>query len=403
MTTFTAEFLGCKVALADSQAVHERLAADGHRERSDGRIRVVTTCCVTAEAVAKSRKAVRRAARSADRVFVTGCAANLEGAGFEGLAENVTVVRGPADAVPALVAGTLGGLGCVGGDAPRFARTRAYVKVQDGCSFGCSFCVIPQVRGPSRSRSAAAVLDEVRRRAQQGHPEVVLTGINLGCFRDREAGMRLEDVMLAAAEVDGIGRVRLSSIEVNHLTDRLIDALAHPGVASHLHVPLQSGDDGVLRAMRRRYAAQGFLRAVERARARVPGLNVTSDVIVGHPAEDEAAFGRTLDTVRAAALGAVHVFPYSPRPDTRDAGSDPVPPAVKRSRSRRLRALSDELGLARRRGAVGRPARVLVETESGRGFADDYVPFVVAGADPARFAEVVATGLGDGVVIGQAA
>jgi tRNA A37 methylthiotransferase MiaB len=166
---------------------------------------------------------------------------------------------------------------------------------------------------------------------------------------------------------------------------------------------MQSGADDVLRAMRRRYTAAGFLRAVGRARERVPGLNVTSDVIVGHPAEDEAAFQRTLAAVREAGLGAVHVFPYSPRPDTRDAGIDPVSPAAKRSRSRRLRELSDELGLARRRGALGRSARVLVETEAGRGFADDYVPFMVAGAPAARFAEVVATGLGDGVVIGQAA
>jgi threonylcarbamoyladenosine tRNA methylthiotransferase MtaB len=403
MTTFATEFLGCKVALADSQAVRERLAADGHQEQADGSIRVVTTCCVTAEAVAKSRKAVRRAARSADRVFVTGCAANLPGAGFERLAGNVTVVRGPASAVPGLVAGQLDGLGCTGGPAPRFVRTRAYVKVQDGCSFGCSFCVIPAVRGPSRSRGAPAVLDEVRRRAAQGHPEVVLTGINLGCFRDREAGMRLHDLILAAADVEGIGRVRLSSIEVNHLTDRLLDAFSHPRVAPHLHVPMQSGDDGVLAAMRRRYDAAGYLRAVERARARVPGLNVTADVIVGHPAEDEEAFARTLEAVRRAGLGAVHVFPYSPRPDTRDAGHDPVIPAVKRSRSRRLRELADRQALGRRRAALGRPASVLVETDGGRGFSADYVPYVVAGTAPGGFAQVVGRELGDGVVIGEAA
>jgi threonylcarbamoyladenosine tRNA methylthiotransferase MtaB len=403
MTTFAAEFLGCKVALVDSQAIRERLVEDGHHEQEGGRVRVVTTCCVTAEAVAKSRKAVRRAARAAERVYVTGCAANLPGADFERLAANVTVVAGRADVVPDGVAAALGRLGCVGGPAPRFARTRAYVKVQDGCSFGCSFCVIPAVRGPSRSRSAAAVLDEVRRRAGQGHPEVVLTGINLGCFRDRGAGMRLEDVMLAAAEVEGIGRVRLSSIEVNHLTDALLDALAHPRVAAHLHVPMQSGDDAVLRAMRRRYRAAGFLRAIERARARVPGLNVTSDVIVGHPAEDGTAFRRTLAVVREAGLGAVHVFPYSPRPDTRDAGRDPVGPAAKRSRSKQVRDLSDRLALARRREAVGRPARVLVETAAGRGFSGDYTPFLVPGAEPGRFADVVGRALGDAVVVGVAA
>jgi threonylcarbamoyladenosine tRNA methylthiotransferase MtaB len=403
MTSFSTEFLGCKVALADSQAVRERLAAEGHQERPDGRIRVVTTCCVTAEAVAKSRKAVRRAARAGERVFVTGCAANLAGAGFERLAANVSVISGPASAVPERVVAQLRGLGCTGGEVPRFLRTRAYVKVQDGCSFHCSFCVIPAVRGPSRSRAAAAVLDEVRRRAGQGHPEVVLTGINLGCFRDREAGMRLEDLILAAAEVPGIGRVRLSSIEVNHLTDRLLDAFAHPRVAPHLHVPMQSGDDGVLRAMRRRYDAAGYLRAVERARARVPGLNVTADVIVGHPAEDEAAFARTLELVRRAGLGSVHVFPYSPRPDTCDAGHDPVTPAAKRARSRRLRELADRQALRRRRAARGRPAVVLVETADGRGFSADYVPYIVPGAAPGTFASVVGRELGDGVVIGEAA
>jgi threonylcarbamoyladenosine tRNA methylthiotransferase MtaB len=399
VTTFAAEFLGCKVALADSQAVRERLVEAGHAEAADARVRVVTTCCVTAEAVAKSRKAVRRAAGHADRVYVTGCAANLAAAAFDGLAANVTVVRGRAEAVPELVAGWVGRLGCAG-PAPAFARTRAYVKVQDGCSFGCSYCVIPAVRGASRSRSAAAVLDEVRRRAAQGHREVVLTGINLGCFRDRAAGLRLPGLLTSAAEVDGIGRVRLSSIEVNHLTDALLEALRHPRVAAHLHVPLQSGDDGVLRAMRRRYDSGRFLSALARARARVPGLGLTTDVIVGHPAEDAAAFARTLDAVRQAGFAKVHVFPYSPRPDTADAGADPVPPPVKRDRGARLRSLSDRRGTAARRAAVGRPARVLVETPAGHGYAEDYTPFVVDGAVPGAFADVLGAGLRGGRVVG---
>jgi threonylcarbamoyladenosine tRNA methylthiotransferase MtaB len=400
VTTFAAEFLGCKVALADAQAIRERLVEAGHREAEDAAVRVVTTCCVTAEAVAKSRKAVRRAARAADRVYVTGCAANLPGGAFDGIAPNVTVVQGPADTVPERVAGWVGRLGCAGGEAPAFARTRAYVKVQDGCSFACSYCVIPAVRGASRSRAAAAVLGEVRRRAAQGHREVVLTGINLGCFRDRAAGMRLPELLLAAAEVEGIGRVRLSSIEVNHLTDPLLDALAHPRVAAHLHVPLQSGDDGVLRAMRRHYGIGRFLAAVARARERAPGLGLTTDVIVGHPAEGDAAFARTLAAVREAGFAKAHVFPYSPRPDTADAGVDPVPPAVKRARGERLRALSDRLGERRLRAALGRPARVLVETPDGRGYAEDYTPFAVSGGTPGAFADVVGSGLAGGRVVG---
>src|SRR4029453_6712153 len=136
----------------------------------------------------------------------------------------------------------------------RLDRVRAFVKVQDGCSFSCNFCVVPLVRGASRSRRAAAVLAEVRRRVDQGHREVVLTGINLGCYRDREAGYDLARLIREVGATPGLARLRLSSIEVNHLTEQLVAALREtPAVSRHLHVPLQSGDDGVLRAMGRRY------------------------------------------------------------------------------------------------------------------------------------------------------
>jgi threonylcarbamoyladenosine tRNA methylthiotransferase MtaB len=402
MSTFAVEFLGCKVSLADAQSVRERLAGDGHAEVDADRaaVRVVNTCCVTAEAVAKSRKAVRRAARSADRVLVTGCAANLPGSGLDAVAANVTVLPVRAEGVPDAVAGWVGGLGCTGAAAPAFARARAYVKVQDGCSFACSYCVIPHVRGASRSRAAAAVLSEVARRARQGHREVVLTGINLGCFRDRAAGMRLADLLVAAAEVEGIDRVRLSSIEVNHLTDGLLDALAHPRVAAHLHVPMQSGDDGVLAAMRRRYSAAGFLTRMRRARERVSGLNLTTDVIVGHPAETEAAFAATLAAVAAAGFTKAHVFPYSPRPGTADGTSAGVAAAVKRRRAARLRACSDAAGAAHRAAKLGRRERVLVETPAGRGHSDDLTAFVVAGAAPGALLEVVCTDVAGDAVVG---
>ena len=391
MSGFAAEFLGCKVSMTDAQEIREELVAAGHAEVESARapLRIVNTCCVTAEAVAKSRKAVRRAARTAERVFVTGCGANLQGAAFEDVAANVTVVRGAPEAVPRIVAGWVGDLGCAG-PRPAFPRTRAYVKIQDGCSFTCSYCVIPQVRGKSRSRRAADVLSDVARRARQGHREVVLTGINLGCFRDRAAGMRLPDLLARAAGVDGIDRVRLSSIEVNHVSGALLGAMAHPGVARHLHVPMQSGDDGVLAAMRRRYTAAGFLRAMGRARERVPGVNLTTDVIVGHPAEDDAAFERTLAAVRAAGFTRVHVFPYSPRPGTADEASDPVPAAVKAERSRRLRELGERQARAHRRALRGTRQLVLVETQAGRGYADDYTPLVVPGGRPGTMVEVVA-------------
>ena len=174
--------------------------------------------------MAKSRKAAARAARTHRRVYVTGCGANLAGDAFAGLPENVVVVARRSEETAAFVAGDVGAIGCVQADA-RLDRVRAFVKVQDGCSFSCNFCVIPLVRGASRSRRAAAVLAEIERRVEQGHREVVLTGINLGCYRDREAGYDLPRLVRAAGEVPGLERLRLSSIEINHVDDELVRAL----------------------------------------------------------------------------------------------------------------------------------------------------------------------------------
>ncbi len=372
MATFSVDFLGCKVSHADAQAVRERLLADGHVEGAGGDVAVVNTCCVTHEALRKSRHAASRAARSHGRVYVTGCGANLSPDAFAGLPENVVVVAKRSEDMPAAVAGDVGAIGCVQADA-RLDRVRAFVKVQDGCSFSCNFCVIPMVRGASRSRSADAVLGEIRRRVEQGHREVVLTGVNLGCFRDRETGYDLPRLIREAGATPGLARLRLSSIEVNHLTEPLLAALREtPTVSRHLHVPLQSGDDGVLRAMARRYDAATYLERV----ARAEGFNLTTDVIVGFPAEDDLAFARTLRVVEASGATKVHVFPYSPRPGTVTAGADTVPKHVKKERSARLRALSHEACLQRWGTKVGTEDVVLVD-RPGRGYGDDYSPWLL--------------------------
>jgi threonylcarbamoyladenosine tRNA methylthiotransferase MtaB len=373
MATFTVRFLGCKVSQTDMQEIRERLVADGHVESGEAAdVAVVNTCCVTHEAVRKSRQAARRAARSAGRVYVTGCGANLAGDAFAGLPENVTVVRLPGERTPEFVARDVGAIGCVRADIG-LDRLRAFVKVQDGCSFSCAFCVIPQVRGASRSRPAAAVLGEVRRRVDQGHREVVLTGINLGCYRDRPAGFDLARLVREVGVTPGLERLRLSSLEVNHLDQRLIAAMREtPTVSPHLHVPLQSGDDRVLQAMGRRYTSATYLRRL----ARAEDFNLTADVIVGFPAEDDEAFERTLAVVEEAGLTRVHVFPYSPRPGTRTAAADTVPPAVKKERSKRLRALSGELCRRRWTAKLGSEDAVLVD-RPGRGYGDDYTPWLV--------------------------
>ena len=372
MTTFSVQFLGCKVSHVDAHDVREALLAEGHTESDHAEVAVVNTCCVTNEAVAKSRKAAARAARTHERVYVTGCGANLGREAFAGLPDNVVVVTRPSEETPGFVAGDVGAIGCIQSDA-RLDRVRAFVKVQDGCSFSCNFCVIPLVRGASRSRTAASVLAEVARRVAQGHREIVLTGINLGCYRDRSGGYDLPRLVRAAGETAGLGRLRLSSIEINHVSDELVAALREtPTVSRHLHVPLQSGDDGVLRGMGRRYTTATYLRRL----APLGDFNITSDVIVGFPTEDEPAFENTVRVARAAGLTKLHVFPYSPRPGTVTALDDPVPPAVKRERSERLRLLSDEACRARWRSKVGRDDLVLVD-RPGRGYGDDYSPWLV--------------------------
>jgi threonylcarbamoyladenosine tRNA methylthiotransferase MtaB len=374
MATFSIQFLGCKVSHVDAHEVRERLLADGHRELAgDADVAVVNTCCVTHEAVRKSRHAVSRAARTHRRVYVTGCGANLAGDAFAGMPANVTVVSRPSEQMPELVAGDVGAIGCVQGSA-RLERVRAFVKVQDGCSFSCNFCVVPLVRGRSRSRRAAAVLGEIRRRVDQGHREVVLTGINLGCYRDREAGYTLARLLREAGAIPGLVRLRLSSIEINHVNDELVEALREtPVLGRHLHVPLQSGDDGVLRGMCRRYTTATYLKKLEPLAA---DFNLTSDVIVGFPTEDDAAFARTLATVERVGLSRVHVFPYSPRPGTATAADDGVTSAVKKERSARLRALSVELERRRWRSKLGARDTVLVD-RPGRGYGDDYTPWLV--------------------------
>jgi threonylcarbamoyladenosine tRNA methylthiotransferase MtaB len=204
---------------------------------------------------------------------------------------------------------------------------------------------------------------------------VVLTGINLGCYRDREAGYDLSRLVRVAGASKGLGRLRLSSIEVNHVSESLVAALREtPTVSRHLHVPLQSGDDDVLRAMGRRYNSSTYLRRL----SLVHDFNLTTDVIVGFPGEDEAAFANTMRVVAEAGITKVHVFPYSPRPGTRTAEDDPVPRDVKRDRSARLRALSDEATVRRWREKIGRDDVVLID-RPGRGYGDDYSPWLVEG------------------------
>ncbi len=391
------------------------LLAAGHTEapEAEADLHVINTCAITSEAESKSRQSARRSLRSAQRVYVSGCAVNLNSRQFADIDGRVTPFPGTADDVAAEIAGH-DDLGCVDlehdvlargragvgaaeplargragvGAAEPLARTRGFVKVQDGCDCHCAYCIIPAVRGGARSRPASAVLAEVAERVAAGQPEMVMTGISVGDYRDPERGLGLGELMMAVARLPGVERVRLSSVEVIHVRDSLLEALAtEPKVCPHLHVPMQSGDDGVLAAMGRHYTADEYLAHIDRVRAAAPNVNVTTDVIVGFPTEDDAAFQRTLDCVDAAGITRVHTFSYSARPGTAaSALGDRIPAPVKKHRSQVLRGRSELRSRQHRTARLGGSERVLVDKFADAqcsGYTADYTRCYMFN-DPAR-------------------
>ncbi len=422
--------LGCKVNQSEMEAAARLLREAGIPLVDPARaadLYLVNTCTVTATADEKSRNAVRRARRAnpAAEVVATGCSVQVDPGTFASadgaarlvgnedkaafLAELEALLRlddlpdhGPHAPLGAALP-TLSGVEAVAAarldgaadDRASVERTRAFVKVQDGCSFYCTYCVIPRARGAERSLPAEVVLADVRRALAAGHREVVLTGINIGTYDGgwSERGHRGSHVASALTlaglvrrilgETD-VERVRLSSIEPQHVDDELLAAWVEgaPRTLPHVHVPLQSGDDGVLRRMGRRYTTDEYERTVERIRAVVPGVAVHADVIAGFPTEDDAAFERSAAFIRHLDPAGLHVFRYSARPGTpatRMAAQ--VPERVKKQRAATLLALSAEAKAAFARHSLGTATRVLAEQRlpDGRwvGHAEDHVVVVV--------------------------
>jgi threonylcarbamoyladenosine tRNA methylthiotransferase MtaB len=387
MATFAVKFLGCKVSQADAMLARSALLQAGHTEapEDEAELHVINTCCITSEAEAKSRQSVRRSLRAdtGRQVFVSGCATNLRAGQFAEIDPRVRPFVGTAEDVAAAMAGDLGACADLEHDvlaresAQPAARTRGFVKVQDGCDCHCAYCIIPTVRGSARSRPASAVLGEVRRRVIEGQPEMVMTGISVGDYRDPENGLELGELMVEVARVPGVERVRLSSVEVIHVKDSLLDALAtEPKVCPHLHVPMQSGDDRVLHDMGRHYTAAEYVDQISALRAAVPHVNVTTDVIVGFPTEDDDAFRRTLQAIDDSQITRVHAFSYSPRPGTVAAElGDRVPPEDKKRRSQALRGHAEVRSRHHRVAKLGGPERVLIDkvaTTQCSGYTADY-------------------------------
>ena len=409
--------LGCKVNQSEMEGAARLLREAGvpfvDRDRAAD-LYLVNTCTVTATADEKSRAAVRRARRAnpGAEIVVTGCSVQVgpeafarvdPGARLVGndgkaafLAELEALLGAEADArgpMPTLsgvdlVAAPIDG---IADDRAAVERTRAFVKVQDGCSFHCTYCIIPRARGAERSLAPDAVLADVRRALAAGHREIVLTGINIGTYdggwsergprgAHTRSALTLAGLVRRILAETPVERIRLSSIEPQHVDDELLAAWVDgaPRTLPHLHLPLQSGDDGVLRRMGRRYLTADYARVVERAREAIEGVAVHADVIAGFPTEDDAAFARTLAFVRGTGFAGLHVFRYSARPGTpatRMAGQVDEP--TKRARAGELLAVAADARAAFARQGVGTVTRVLAETRlpDGRwlGHAEDHV------------------------------
>ncbi len=375
--------LGCKVNFYDTEAVWRLFADAGYGQvdfagRAD--VYVINTCTVTNEGDRKSRQMIRRAVRqSPDAVVVVmGCYAQMAPGEILEI-DGVDLVVGNQDRMRIVdlvdrvqaerrpfhtVAPILSQKEFEDFDVPLFAdRTRASLKIEDGCNHFCTFCIIPYARGLVRSRKPESVLRQARRLADAGYREIVLTGIHTGGYGEDLTDYSLADLLRSLEGVGGLHRIRISSIEASEITEDLIDALASSNkVCRHLHIPLQAAHPEVLRRMNRHYTIEQFADKLARVRRALPELAVTSDVIVGFPGETDEYFEATAAFVESQAFAQLHVFPYSRRTGTpADRFTDQVPEAVKRQRVARMIGVAQRLSAAYARRWRGRTLQVIPE------------------------------------------
>ena len=405
--------LGCRLNQVESREIGALLESRGFRvvePAAGAQVFVINTCTVTGRADFSDRQLIRRVARENPDAYlvVTGCFAQTDPASAAAIA-GVDLVVGNQEkyrlpellgslakrARPEVAVADIGAAHDVpiAPFARATGRSRAFVKIQDGCQHRCAFCIVPVARGRSRSREPKVVLDQVRDLVAAGYLDVTLTGVDIGHYgRDLYPRTTLAALLRELAEVDGLRWLRLSSVLPSYFTPELVDAMTTlPVMAPHLHLPLQSGSDRVLRLMRRPYTVAMYRALVDRLVATIPDLGLGADVIAGHPGETEDDFEATLRLVEALPFSSLHVFAYSDRKGTEAARRpDHVPAAAIRERSGRLRRLGHEKSLAFRRGLVGRRRDAMVLGARDRrtgllaGLTDNYVEVLFDGPDTLR-------------------
>jgi threonylcarbamoyladenosine tRNA methylthiotransferase MtaB len=432
--TVALHHVGCKLNQAEIEALAHAFGRRGYEVvpfTGTADVYVVNTCTVTGSGDADSRRAVRRALRANPEAIVvaTGCYAQrrpdeLRRAGVHLVVGNGQKAR-LLDHLDALHDGREGPTFDpadpprtqtflqIEGSVPQ-GRTRGTVQVQDGCDEHCTYCIIPKVRGKSVSRPVPEILTQARRMIDSGYRELALTGVNTGSYgKDRGETDGLTRLVTELLRLEGLERLRLNSIEPGELSDALIDlAAATPRICRHFHVPLQSGDDAVLRRMGRRYTRAAYSDRIERLAAAIPDCAIGADVMVAFPGESDAAFANTAGLLADLPLTYLHVFPYSRRVDTAAirlaGGHDRV---TARSRARRLIELGHRKRLAFHRGFMGRRLRILVEDrpDEGSGMAvglsDNYIKVLVSGesARPNELVDVRVIAVQEDLVYGERA
>jgi threonylcarbamoyladenosine tRNA methylthiotransferase MtaB len=399
MTKVALHTLGCKLNYAETSTLGKQFLERGFQIVAWGEpadVVVLNTCTVTERADRECRQLIRRALRGGGEpyVIVTGCYAQLEPEQIASI-HGVDLVLGTSEksdlfryvesgfrkpGVPRIHISDPGTLDRFG---PAFTtgaggRTRAYLKVQDGCDYACSFCTIPLARGASRSQALERCVSQAEELVRQGYREIVLTGVNVGDF-GRKSGSSLLALLTELVRLDGLTRLRISSIEPNLLTRAMVEFVAaEPVMCKHFHIPLQSGTDAILRAMRRRYTVSAYRALLQQIRSVVPDAGVGADVIVGFPGETDADFDATAAFLQELPLSYLHVFTYSERPRTPAASMGaPVAPHTRHLRNAILRSLSQKKRRAFYESMIGRTVPVLLEgdCENGLrfGFTDNYV------------------------------
>jgi threonylcarbamoyladenosine tRNA methylthiotransferase MtaB len=410
--------LGCKVNQCESEAIRNALVESdqGFVSAGDGEadVVIVNTCTVTRKAAMQSRQAVRQAIRAnpGARIVVTGCHAQTSPAELAAI-DGVDLIVGNRDkcgipgkilarmpaykdqntaAEPVDIAGVdqfdlLPGISHGG-------RTRPFLKIQDGCNAFCTYCIVPHARGRSRSLPQDRVLDQIKQLARLGYREVVLTGIHIGCYgQDLTPATGLYDLLCRIQEAGSIDRVRISSIEPAELSDDIIRLAAadHNGpgrLCAHFHIPLQSGDDGILKRMHRPYTRDYFKDRVQSIVGRMPDAAIGVDTLIGFPGETDAAFDHTRSLIQSLPVAYLHVFPFSPREGTPAfTYTDQITTPVIKARCETMRRLSMDKRRAFYERHVGKTVTVLVEETRDRvdgrlkGFSDNYIPVHVDGTD----------------------